>query len=379
MHVRLLALALPLLARGWVQPRGAALRRQPSAGAAAPLRLSAAPADSGDALLDSLLAAARGEDRMAVEEAFDGVPHASMVRVHRLAAEGVSEAVWVVKCMEDVMRERMAGGAAKLRALLDAGEITRMDAALTRLVREGGADTGFNLVLTSNLEHARASGDETMLKLYTHLVTRMQEELEKRAEPAMGLLHRLLRTDDAELRGRVLVDFLVPKSSVSVPGSSEPVLLATPAPAKVTVAAFGGAIADAVAALSSVELGGGAAAQSVEDCRLVAKQAREVVALHCMPAELDAFSEQLMPVCERRACARVRPPLSPRAIGPAWAHRPRLPHRVRVCVAARRAPQSPLSNNASEGPTASHECAVKGFRRMVDQLSRWQCRCCSAG
>lgn len=308
MHVRLIALALPVLSQSWVGPRGAPLRLRPVSPGA--VRLSAdAVEPGGDALLDTLMAAARNEDVMVVEEAFDGVPHASMVRVHKLAAQGVPEAVWVVKCMEDVMRSRMADGASKLRMLLESGEITKMDAALARLVRDGGADTAFNLVLTSNLEHARSTNDSMMVQLYTHLLTRMQEELEKRADPAMGLLHRLLRTDDAGLRERVLEDFLVPKKSVSIPGG-ESVQLATPAPPKVSAAEFGDAIRNAVAALASVELSNGAVAQSVEQCRLVAKQAREIVAQHCTADELERFSEQLTPVCARRVPAPAfRPPL----------------------------------------------------------------------
>ncbi|KAG8470941.1 hypothetical protein KFE25_009362 [Diacronema lutheri] len=288
--------ALALLAPGWTGLRARAPSpRLRGARSAAATQMCALPARADDELVDALMAAARAGDVTAVDDAFDRVPHASMVRVHELAAQGVMDAVWVVRCMEDVMRSRMADGASKLRVLLESGEITRMDAALSRLVRDGGADTAFNLVLASNLEHARAACDETMAQLYTHLSTRVQEELEKRAAPAVGLLHRLLRTPDAGLRERVLVDFLAPKTSVALPGA-EPIALATPAPPKVTAAQFGDAVRGAVAALASVELRGETVAESVEECRAVAKQAREVVAQHCTADELDAFSRQLAPV-----------------------------------------------------------------------------------
>jgi hypothetical protein len=240
---------------------------------------------------------------MAVEEAFDTIPHSTMMRIHQLAAEDVDEARWLVKSLDESMQLRLAAGATKLRKLLESGEINQMDAALTKLVREGGADTAFNLVLTSNIDHARSNDDGTMLQLYVHMHTRMQEELEKRAAPAMGLLHRLLRTDDEGLRERVLIDFLAPKTTVAVPGG-EPIQLDAPAPPKVGALEFGRAVANAVEALGSIELrgsdepGGGTIAESVEDVRAVAKQARGVIAAHCSERELVEFTELLMPACE---------------------------------------------------------------------------------
>ncbi|KAJ1631596.1 hypothetical protein T492DRAFT_839040 [Pavlovales sp. CCMP2436] len=236
---RLLALALPLLAQGWVAPvahRAAVHGASPhhcahtAVGETRTLNvrrgarvhaqvLPATPAESESVALESLLAAARVDDPTIVDEAFDRLRHETMVRINQMASEGDKEALWVAKCMEDAMRTRMAAGADKLRTLLAAGEIQRMDALLMKLVRDGGVDSAFSLVLTSNIEHARTSADKTMLQLYTHLYTRIQEELEKRVQPAMGLLHRLLRTTDAGMRERILVDFLVVKTSVTLPGS----------------------------------------------------------------------------------------------------------------------------------------------------------------
>jgi len=255
-----------------------------------------------DPMLEVLLDAARKEDVDVLDEKFDEIPHATMILIQNMAAGDVPEARWLVKAMDGVMQERLADGATKLRELLAAGEINRMDGELVKLVRNGGADTAFNIVLTSNIEHARSTGDETMLKLYVHLHTRMQEELEKKASPAVGLLHRLLRTDDAGLRGRILVDFMVPKRTVSMPGGKE-IKLDTPSPPKVTPIQFGEAIADAVSALGSVQLGelGSQAgespiSESVEECREVAKIAREVIADHYTEEELVEFQDLLMPV-----------------------------------------------------------------------------------
>ena len=51
--------------------------------------------------------------------------------------------------------------------------------------------------------------------------TRIQEELEKQASPAIGVLHKLMRTDDAALRGRILDHYLVPKKAIVTPDGSE--------------------------------------------------------------------------------------------------------------------------------------------------------------
>jgi len=272
-----------------------------------PLRVRMADDVTDDPLLHTLMEAARNEDVDALDAQFDNIPHATMARIQDMATQDVAEAGWLVKTMDGVMQERLAEGANKLRELLKAGEINKMDAQLVKLVRDGGVDTAFNLVLTTNMEHARAASDEKMLQLYVHLHTRMQEELEKLASPAKGLLHRLLRTDDPGLRGRILVDFLVPKTSVSMPGGKE-VQLETPTPAKVSAADFGVAIRDAVAALDSVEFSADSyVSESVEECRQVAKQAREIVAGNLGEDDLVEFSEILMPAfaqhMERRAAA----------------------------------------------------------------------------
>lgn len=258
---------------------------------------------SGGQLLGILMAAARNEELAVLQGAFDSIPHSTMLQIHQMAAADVSEALWLVSSMDQLMQLRLTAGATKLRELLQAGEINQMDAALIKLVRSGGADTGFDLVLTSNIEHARTSGDETMLQLYVHIYTRMQEELEKQASPAAGLLHRLLRTDDIELRERILVDFLVPKTTVSLPGG-QTLALETATPPKVSPREFGAAVRDAVAALRGIELatsgpdGNKTLSDSVEDCRQVAKQAREVLATRWAEDEVELadFSRMLGPV-----------------------------------------------------------------------------------
>ena len=43
------------------------------------------------------------------------------------------------------------------------------------------------------------------------ILSRVQEELEKTAEPAVGIVHKLMRMDDPNIRGRILEKFLAPQ------------------------------------------------------------------------------------------------------------------------------------------------------------------------
>lgn len=74
------------------------------------------------------------------------------------------------------------------------------------------------------LTAARASppqGDDSLLKLLTHVHTRTEEELEKRTPPGLALLHRLTRTTDPALRGRILRHYLVPQGTVRLPDGKQ--------------------------------------------------------------------------------------------------------------------------------------------------------------
>ncbi len=199
-----------------------------------------------------------------------------------------------------------------LKVVLEAGEINAMDARLSKLVREGEADAGLFYVLARNLADAEAAGDDDGVKLLSHLHTRLQvrharhprppspspspspalalahprpdrrlarpqEELEKRADPALALLHKLTRTDDAGIRGRVLREFLVPKTSATLPDGSQ-LPLASPAPAAVAPLQLAGAIDTALSRVLEMALDDELVRETAEGVRQVAKEAREVVA-----------------------------------------------------------------------------------------------------
>lgn len=186
----------------------------------------------------------------------------------------------------------------QLNALLESGEINKMDAALCRLVKQKDVDAGFFYVLFKNMERARADGDDKLERLLVHLHTRTQEELEKQADPALALLHKLTRTDDAGIRGRVLRHHMVPQTSVKLPDGTE-MPLSPPAPAQVSPAALATAIEGAINSVMNMAVDPDVLRATAEEVRTVAKEARAVV-VEAYPQEVvDEFSEALTPVFSR--------------------------------------------------------------------------------
>ena len=191
----------------------------------------------------------------------------------------------------------------QLQTLLTAGEINRMDSQLAGLVRRG--DAGFLYVLLRNLEDAQRDNDEGGVRLLTHIHTRTQELLEGRAEPALALLHKLTRLDQASIRLNLLRHNLVPQTSAPLPGGGV-LPLATPAPATVSPLALAAAIEGALDKICALTVDPAAKLATVEEIKTVAKEARAVVEEAYDAKVLDAFSDSLQPAF-MRAMSRIPP------------------------------------------------------------------------
>jgi hypothetical protein len=193
----------------------------------------------------------------------------------------------------------------QLQTLLTAGEINRMDSQLAGLVRRGEIDAGFLYVLLRNLEDAQRDNDEGGVRLLTHIHTRTQELLEGRAEPALALLHKLTRLDQASIRLNLLRHNLVPQTSAPLPGGGV-LPLATPAPATVSPLALAAAIEGALDKICALTVDPAAKLATVEEIKTVAKEARAVVEEAYDAKVLDAFSDSLQPAF-MRAMSRIPP------------------------------------------------------------------------
>jgi hypothetical protein len=275
--------------------------------AAAPSPLTPAYADSDfDRALNGILTDAA---KMGLEPALDSwlerlddvfIPTLAG-RVEASTASGAAELPQLTALFEALelrTSSRFERAREQLQTLLAAGEINDMNAQLIRLVKKDEIDAGFVYVLLRNIEDAEKNGEEPMVRLLSHLHTVTQEELEKRTAPALGLLHKLTRLDDAGIRGRVLRDNLSPKTSLPLPDGSE-MPLAKPTAAKVAPLAFAEAVEETLEKVLTLPVDREMIASTVESIRLVAKEARVVVEESYDQEDLDAFTDALTPVFQR--------------------------------------------------------------------------------
>ena len=217
------------------------------------------------------------------------------------APEGSEELPALLKLMGALRAqslERFERARDQLQRLLGAGEINKLDAQLCALIREDELDAGFLYVLFKNMEDADAAGDEEKARLLSHIHTRTQEELEKRTEPALALLHKLTRTADAPLRGRILRHHLTPQTAITLPDTTK-IALDTPKPAEVSPDAFAGAVDATLAKVLAMPLERALVKSTVEEVRAVAKEARAVVEEAYPPETLAAFTDALTPAFDR--------------------------------------------------------------------------------
>jgi len=292
----LLALALVGLARPstalWLAPAAA-----PSSGRRITPRCCAF-----DATLEALLADAEdGSVEAALEARLDQldvnfIPTlASKLEATPATEPQLPRLQELFTALKDRSEKRFERARDQLQKLLAAGEINKLDAQMCGLIKRDELDPGFFYVLAKNIEDARSSGDETTERLLCHIHTRLQEELEGKADPALALLHKLTRTDDEALRGRILRHYMTPQTEIALPdGGSLP--LDDAKPAQVTPGAFAAAVAGAVDKIVALAIDRAVIEATGEDIRKVAKEAHTVVAEAYPPEELRAFQDLLTPV-----------------------------------------------------------------------------------
>mmetsp|Transcript_39830 Transcript_39830/g.79647 ORF Transcript_39830/g.79647 Transcript_39830/m.79647 type:complete len:341 (-) Transcript_39830:168-1190(-) len=218
--------------------------------------------------------------------------------LERMGAPSSSQLVEAMTVLQSRTKDRYERARDQLQTLLGAGEVNQMDAQLKKLVRNNEIDAGFFYVLLRNMEDARDAGDEDGERLLSHLHTRVQEEMEGRAEPALALLHKVTRLDQLSIRDNVLRDSLAPQTTVPIPGGGE-LPLDKPVPAKVDPMDLARAIEGALDKVISLPLERSAIEQTAEDIRTVAKQAHQVVADHYDAQMLKAFQDALTPAFAR--------------------------------------------------------------------------------
>jgi hypothetical protein len=219
------------------------------------------------------------------------------------------EFVAVRNALNSVLDARLAGARDVLFGFLNAGEIRKLDSLIGKAAREGKLDVAFFQVLNMNLQDAsqekQPDNDETTanrFQILQHIYTRCQEEVEKTIPPGVALLNKLLRTDVASIRSNQLTHYLCPQSNTIKTPDGKELKLEGRENILVSHEEFIKAISNAVKQIRTVEKAGGSnkgmAANMVESCRQVAKEARMVIAekFGAESEELKKFEAGLMPV-----------------------------------------------------------------------------------
>mmetsp|Transcript_95297 Transcript_95297/g.142812 ORF Transcript_95297/g.142812 Transcript_95297/m.142812 type:complete len:361 (+) Transcript_95297:123-1205(+) len=218
----------------------------------------------------------------------------------------------VADAMNNILDTRLEQARDLLTDLLNAGEIRKLDAMIGKAAREGRLDVAFFQVLNMNLQDAAsksptesdALADENAnrFQIMQHVYTRCQEEVEKTIPPGVALLNKLLRTEVNSIRQNQLNHYMCPQPNVIKSPDGKEIELKGGGKILVPHQDFVDALANSIKQIRTVEQAGGAtremAANMVEACRTVAKEARVVIGEHFGrdSEELIKYEEGLQPV-----------------------------------------------------------------------------------
>jgi len=253
--------------------------------------------------------AGASEPRAILKETLPTLSPALIYRL-RQATNDANPAIQKVAIeLNELLEDQLITARNTLQDLLNSGEIRKLDSIIGKAQREGRLDTAFFNVLTVNLQDAAQNdmgptqeGAASRLQILQHIYTRCQEEVEKSIPPGLALLNRIMRAPEDSIRRNLYEHYLTPqKTIISSPDGKEIDLGGNGAPL-VPMQDFIDALAQTVKQIRTVENVGAAdrvsAANLVESCRTIAKEARIVIGekYGAESEELRNFEEGLQPV-----------------------------------------------------------------------------------
>lgn len=266
------------------------------------LSLRAISTSTEEDLATMLLASARDDGKLValIEDKLDEIDHTVMRRLMDATKDDANKdsAQRAIDALREAADRRLVGARELLESVLDAGELLEMDRRLVKLFKDGLVDGSFMAVLNMNVAAARecANDDasEQRARVMEHLYTRVQEEWEKRCDnQANAVLHRLTRTEQAVIRRNILEYYLAPQTEILVP-NGDPIPLDQPRQPRISSSDFATAVATAVERLHAIDADPVMIKASIEECRVIAKEARLVIMERLPPEELGAFEDNLM-------------------------------------------------------------------------------------
>jgi hypothetical protein len=133
------------------------------------------------------------------------------------STNGDEDSSALLEALAEEQSIRIAGATETLKSVLAMGEPMKMEGAIVKLAREGKLDEAFLLLLEANETQARSAGATGPAELMKKLRLRAAEEKDKQvASKEIRLIRKLLRTDDATEREKILEDAFTPKEALLV-------------------------------------------------------------------------------------------------------------------------------------------------------------------
>mmetsp|Transcript_109095 Transcript_109095/g.315187 ORF Transcript_109095/g.315187 Transcript_109095/m.315187 type:complete len:363 (+) Transcript_109095:106-1194(+) len=257
---------------------------------------------SGDATLDQV-----------VLEALPTIHPQLIMKLRGSVEDSREEFQAVSSALSSILDAQLSQARDLLADFLNAGEVRKLDSLIGKAGRDGKLDVAFFQVLNMNLQDAAADpepiedpeSDEptaSRFQILQHIYTRCQEEIEKTIPPGVSLLNKLLRTEQPSIRSNQLQHYLCPQPNVIKTPDGKELELKGRDKILVSHEEFVDAIGNAVKQIRTVEKAGGAnremAANMVESCRQVAKEARIIIGEHFgrESEELKNFEDSLQPI-----------------------------------------------------------------------------------
>jgi hypothetical protein len=128
----------------------------------------------------------------------------------------------ILEALAVEQQKRIAAATELLKSVLALGEPMKMEGAIIRMAREGKIDEAFLLLLEANENQAKSAGASGPAQLMNRLRMRAIEEKDKQvSSKEVVLLRKLLRTDDAVQREKILEDAFTPRANLLVPGTAQ--------------------------------------------------------------------------------------------------------------------------------------------------------------
>jgi len=231
------------------------------------------------------LQAMDGDLKQNLIQALPSLPPTLIMKIRQETANSDSPVGIIAGMLQDVVEERLKAAKETLQSLLQAGEVRKLDSLIGKAAKNGDLDAAFFQVMNVNMNDAAADQSDSdeeasRYQILQHIYTRCQEELEKNISPGLGLLNKLLRTDQESIRANIYEHYLTPPKTTIQSPDGKSIELPPSAPL-VSITEFVKAVETSVVKVRTLEKAGGTdaamAASMVESCRDIAKEARIVI------------------------------------------------------------------------------------------------------